>query len=108
MYIPTSGELRQVTSIEKRVNEARRMGFSRIIIPKRNDSSKSKKRYQRTARNENINVTGIDCIEAENLTNAIELGLVSKLPKRKSKKKKVGSNDELPLFDDDDLDYSFL
>lgn len=107
MYTPTSGELRQVTSIEKRVNEARRMGFSRIIIPKRNDSSKSKKRFQRAA-NENINVTGIDCIEAKDLTTAIELGLVAKIPKKKSKKKKVGSSDELPLFDEDDLDYSFL
>ena len=100
------GELRQVSSIEKRVNEARRMGFSRIIIPKQNDNRKKMKSKQFSNTKSQLKFSGIDCIEVEDLMSAIEIGLVTKIPKRR-KKTTVGRDtdkDQLPIFDDEDND----
>lgn len=112
--------MRQVASVEKRVNEARRMGFSRVIIPKRNDSKRVKQKQRRfgiSGSTETVNFTGIDCIEAEDLMNAIEMGLVSKIPKKrynKAQNKQVLSDSSQFTSDpwiidddeeDDDEDY---
>jgi hypothetical protein len=92
------GELRQVSSIEKRINEARRMGFSRVIIPRQSDKRMSKqKRFRGSSRS--INVKGIDCMEANNLMEAIQNGLVSKIPKKRSKKKGQMSKEETNSYD---------
>ncbi len=92
------GELRQVASLEKRVNEARRMGFSSVIIPKQMIERKGYKSIQASAR-------GIDCIEASTLLDAIEKGLTSKIPKKKAKKNRFkgsrGSKSSPPLYGDE-------
>lgn len=115
---PQLGELRQVSSVEKRVNEARRMGFSRIIIPKQSDNRRGKRKRFGSSPKQSSKFIGIDCIEAEDLMNAIEHGLVSKIPKTRSKKKEKKSNekDALEILrndlliddDDDDDDDEFL
>jgi len=107
------GELRQVSSVEKRINEARRMGFSRVIIPSRNGGKKAKRnkfgRY--SSAQSKVNFSGIDCIEANNLLDAIENGLVSKIPKKQPPRKKYknsskhnnsGAKDDFIIDDDDD------
>lgn len=77
------GEIRSIPSIEKRISEARRMGFSRVVAPKRRSGGKGKqKRYQK-----NISAFSIDIIECENVLEAINQGMTLKLsPKMQSKK----------------------
>uniref|UniRef100_A0A7R9VCI5 RecA family profile 1 domain-containing protein n=1 Tax=Pseudictyota dubia TaxID=2749911 RepID=A0A7R9VCI5_9STRA len=103
------GELRQVISLEKRVNEARRMGFSRIITPdggRRRKGSLIKKESRRRHNNAN----GIEWIKCEGLLDAISAGLVSRLPltkgnRLKMPKSEIGSGDVGTLIiDDDDYD----
>ncbi len=78
-------------SIEKRINEARRMGFSAVVIPKqkyfdpKNRNNKKGGTTITAGRSIQSSIRGIDCIEAENLMDAIEKGLVSRIPKRKKK-----------------------
>ena len=95
------GELRQATSLEKRINEARRMGFSRVVMPKQRSRAKGKRKtYKRSIQS---SVRGIECVEADGLMNALEKGLVSKIPKNRSKKKRNtgrGSKKGAPLFED--------
>ena len=88
------GELRQVSSVEKRINEARRMGFSRIIIPNRRKGNKVKRNRFRQYSNtqKKFNLAGIDCIEANNLMDAIDNGLVSKITKKQRAKKNINRN----------------
>lgn len=38
--ISLSGEIRQVSNLDKRINEAEKLGFKRIIIPKQNEKNK--------------------------------------------------------------------
>ena len=115
------GELREVPSIGKRVKEARRMGFSRVVTPRRSSSSMKKRRGNR-GRSLSLTSTssaagGIEWIECANLLDAINAGLVSKLVRntnRRSRRDEAesdmlgsapGSLAELdldPIFDDDD------
>jgi hypothetical protein len=71
------GELRAVPAIEKRIQEARRMGFSRIVTPRvkgaRRSGGSSKPNYSRS--------NGIDWIQCDTLLDAINEGLVVRLPK---------------------------
>ena len=87
---PMLGELRAVSSAEKRINEARRMGFSRIVIPKQNmNYSPQKKAKWGKSYQKSQSAFGIECVECETLREAINAGLVSPIPKkikRKSKK----------------------
>jgi predicted ATP-dependent serine protease len=74
------GELRPVPALEKRIQEARRMGFSRVVTPhvkdRRKDSARQDgARFQRT--------NGMDWIQCNTLLDAINEGLVAKLPKRR-------------------------
>jgi len=93
------GELRQVASLEKRVNEARRMGFSSVIVPKQKVEQKSKQKgYNRGIQS---STRGIDCIEANGLLDAIEKGLTSKIPKRKNRKSSYKKSDKTSQSDDD-------
>jgi DNA repair protein RadA/Sms len=67
------GELRQVHSLEKRVSEARRMGFSRIVTPL------SVKKSNINGPRE-ISSGGITQIMCDNALDAINCGLVKSLP----------------------------
>jgi predicted ATP-dependent serine protease len=113
------GELRQVAALEKRVNEARRMGFSTVVIPKQNFEKKKKGvRYNTRSKSIQSSIRGVDCIEATSLMNALEQGLTAKIPKGKKKKKGNRKGQKsMPLYDegqeeliiddidDDDDDY---
>lgn len=103
------GELRPVASIEKRIQEARRMGFSTIIVPKVKTSGKRGK-YMKSL---SSTVRGINIIEVEHLRFALEKGLTSKIPKKKPRKKatiqrRSATYDDLGLDDDDDDDDKFI
>lgn len=104
------GELRQVQAIEKRVNEARRMGFSSVVVPKQyRDKPKGKwqKSYSENTKSLQSMTRGITCIEAESLRDAIQKGLTEKIPNRKKskgKKQKYGNQDKKPpVFEDDEF-----
>lgn len=86
------GELRHVSSLEKRVNEARRMGFSRIITPDQGRRSKGP-RIGKVVNHRSSNVNGIDWIKCEYLIDAISAGLVSRLPLTKGKRLKMPRTD---------------
>lgn len=74
------GELRAVASLEKRVKEAQRMGFSRIITA-RDRSSTSRSKTSTSTK------LGIEWIQCQYLMDALNLALVDPLPKRQRKKK---------------------
>ena len=75
------GELRPVPAMEKRVQEARRMGFSRVITPRtgkgRKKGGPSKPSFSRAM--------GIDWIQCDTLSDAVNEGLVVRLPKGRRK-----------------------
>ena len=116
------GELRQVTVVEKRIQEAKRMGFSRIITP---FSYKKRKALGTDAgKNGQVIVSrdyGIERIQCETLVAAINAGLVRHLPKRKksspyrdetlSSNSAPGSLEDLsledPIMDDQEEDEDF-
>ena len=97
------------------------MGFSRVLIPRRNGNKKSK--WKKSPYKTNT-VIGIDRTEVYNLKDAIDKGLTQKLPQRNARKKKDSQkinsfefveNSKVPLDDfiidddddDDDDNYSF-
>lgn len=103
------GELRAVPSLEKRLQEARRMGFSRVVTPRdcRSKSSRKDKGGQRI--NVVTRVNGIEWIQCSTLSNAINEGLVHPMPKRvlkqrsKSSVEGISSPDvRLEILDDQD------
>jgi len=71
------GELRQVHSIEKRMLEAQRMGFSRIVTFKGKLKS---------------SVRGIEIVQCNDLRSALNAGLVTNIPIRKKTKRAMKSN----------------
>ena len=101
------GELRQPASLEKRVNEARRMGFSAVVIPKQRIAEiKNKRGYKSRSKSIQSSTRGIDCIEAQGLKDAIEKGLTEKIPKKKARQKnfKKAEKGKMSLYEDfDDL-----
>uniref|UniRef100_A0A7S3KWX8 RecA family profile 1 domain-containing protein n=1 Tax=Amphora coffeiformis TaxID=265554 RepID=A0A7S3KWX8_9STRA len=94
------GELRTVVSLDKRVQEAKRMGFSRIITARDpssyNKAKKQQKIYTTTSE-------GIEWIQCGTLFDALNLAMVDPLPKRRKTKPSVellsspGSMKELGL-----------
>lgn len=118
--IGLTGELRPIgdSSYEKRVNEAKRMGFSRIVGPIQGKRiRKSKKNRSNPTTSTNSSSSGIQVIQCETLVEAINEGLVTKLPPTKRKKgrqskqknRKKRENDitaEFEVIDDDDDDYN--
>jgi predicted ATP-dependent serine protease len=111
------GELRTVPAIEKRLQEARRMGFSRVITPHdyRSKGGRKKNAQQSTTV---THVSGIEWIQCTSLSNAINEGLVQPIPKRTSRPRPNSSSKEIEtstndymleiLDDGDDEDDSFL
>lgn len=88
------GELRSASAIEKRIQEARRMGFSRVVTPLAKGSQKNTNGSTKFTR-----VNGIDWIQCDGLLDAINEGLVKKLPKghrrRNPKAKTVETNGQM-------------
>ena len=87
------GELRSVSGIDKRVKEAQRLGFSRVITPARRPSAnrkggawKAKRQNQPSSEKATATSYGIDIIECQTLLDAINEGLVSRF-KFKSRRK---------------------
>lgn len=108
------GELRPVHSLEKRISEARRMGFSRIVTPSSSSQKKKKsgKSYHQSGPQE-VSAGGIKQLMCENVLDAINCGLVSKLPTKqtrsgskliKPKRTKSREEDRTKSFDMSDLD----
>ena len=77
------GELRTVPALEKRIQEARRMGFSRVVTPRAKKGSKQKAGGTTTFSRAN----GIDWIQCDRLLDAINEGLVAKLPRARQRRK---------------------
>ncbi len=71
------GELRPVHSLEKRIGEARRMGFSRIVTPL---SERKKGSSGNSFGPREVSAGGIKQIMCGNILDAINYGLVKKLP----------------------------
>jgi predicted ATP-dependent serine protease len=67
------GEIRPVHSLEKRISEAKRMGFSRIVTPTYGDKNN---RYGPRE----VSKGGITQIMCDNILEAVNCGLVKKLP----------------------------
>jgi predicted ATP-dependent protease len=109
------GELRTVPAMEKRIQEARRMGFSRVVTPRDATRSKSARKHFANQQTFTSTVHGLEWIQCETLQSAINEGLVRPIPKRaprsrtnKSEYEAVpGKLEELgleELMDDDDCD----
>jgi predicted ATP-dependent serine protease len=105
------GELRAVPSLEKRLQEARRMGFSRVVTPKDYRTKGSKKDKGDRVATTVTRVNGIEWIQCSTLASAINEGLVQPIPKRvsrqKSKSTSVGlayEGPQLEILDDQDDD----
>ena len=98
------GELRQVSGIEKRIKEAQRLGFSRIITPanskrpsgNRKTGWRDNKRRQTTTDRATNNSYGIQVVECQTLMDAINEGLVSKFKFKSRKKRDSGSSTPSP------------
>ena len=99
------GELRAVPRLDQRLQEARRMGFSRIITPR--DSSvpggKNKSNNAKSSKTRISRIHGMDWIQCETLQGAIYEGLVDIIPKHK-RKRRPESDDSvlLEILDDQD------
>ena len=112
------GELRHVPALEKRIQEARRMGFSRVITPRDGRQSKRRKSGQRTTTASSS--YGLEWIQCDTLLEAITTGLVHPLPKRKASRtsQRPPLNGASPgrlqdlgldeIMDDDEDDDAFL
>ena len=101
-----------VQGVEKRIKEAARMGFDRIIVPSTYGDGKGKGRRKG---GEGFHKSrDIEVIECGNILDAVNEGLVRKLPKREDKRARVKFGDggggrtniegvgQLKLDDDDD------
>ena len=83
------GELRQVSSLEKRVKEAKRMGFSRIITPPQFRQTKGWRKGGRNGgrtkpyASTSSTYNGIEWIQCNTILEALNAGLVSELKTRK-------------------------
>ena len=99
-------------SLEKRISEARRMGFSRIVTPSSNQKKKRKSGKAQSGPQE-VSAGGIKQLMCENVLDAINCGLVSKLPTKqtrsgskliKPKRPKSREDDRIKSFYMSDLD----
>jgi len=106
------GELRNIGSLEKRLQEARRMGFSRVVTPR--DPTKN---YQKGGgrrgtsswglgssggksgsrgvgpKQTTTTIHGMEWIQCDTLMDAINTGLVQPMPKRKRRRTAEGANE---------------
>mmetsp|Transcript_27149 Transcript_27149/g.64957 ORF Transcript_27149/g.64957 Transcript_27149/m.64957 type:complete len:809 (+) Transcript_27149:647-3073(+) len=95
------GELRPLQSMEPRIQQAQRMGFSRVITalsPQSSSSSFSKrKKTQSKAGMDGVNISrkfGLEVIECSKLQDALEYALVSPIPKSRSRSRAVEITDK--------------
>ncbi|GKZ01154.1 hypothetical protein MPSEU_001066800 [Mayamaea pseudoterrestris] len=96
------GELRAVGSLEKRVEEARRMGFSRVVTPKDGNFRKWPKKGIKSSI-----MSGVEWIQCDTLLDAINTGLVHVLLKKKRARKSIEQMEEIVDDEDDEFD-SFM
>ena len=103
--IGLSGELRPIPNIEKRIAEAKRMGFSRIITPPRNNKQRRKRGQAGDygiKKPRSSNHGGIELFECMSVMEAINVGLVKNIPPKRNRKKRASKGDEdVPIIDDD-------
>jgi predicted ATP-dependent serine protease len=102
------GELRSVQAVEKRLNEARRMGFSRVITP---PDFQSKQKKVTRGKTYVTRLNGIEWIQCATLQAAINEGLVQHIPQRKQRARRKSTSDAnipdkmedlgLEIFDDE-------
>ena len=79
--VDLSGDLRQAVAMEKRLQEAWRMGFSRVV------TGRAKNTNKKMGRSGSISpVKGVEWIQCTTLKEAIDAGLVRSLPKRRARK----------------------
>jgi len=79
------GEVRPVAAIEKRIQEARRMGFSRIITPVTYTKGQFNARSRQGGSTTITKEFGIERVQCSTLLAAINAGLVRELPKRRKR-----------------------
>ena len=83
------GELRPAPGLTKRLSEARRMGFSRLVTP-RESRRRGGGSFRKSKKDRLLSkvVDGIEWIQCDHLIDAINAGLVAPLPKRRRKPSK--------------------
>jgi len=93
------GELRPVAGMEKRMQEARRMGFSRVVGPPSYNNKQGPGKYNNRAgkggKGGQPTITtehGIERIQCQTLLQALNAGLVRELPKKQPRKTKEGGS----------------
>jgi DNA repair protein RadA/Sms len=110
------GELRPVHSLEKRISEARRMGFSRIVTPSSPTVQVGGKRKKaKDAGPREISLGGITQLMCDNVLDAINCGLVTQLPTKrtgngpvlKKPKRSLSPGSDVDVIVDDDDDDNF-
>ena len=102
------GEIRSVPVMDKRLQEAQRMGFSRVVTSRVLDRTKKTAAVNR-GKPSFSRIHGIDWIQCDTLVDALNEGLVRQLPQRRPRRKtrrqgresSPGSMDELALNDED-------
>jgi DNA repair protein RadA/Sms len=107
------GEIRSVPVLEKRLQEAQRMGFSRVITPR--VSSRARGKAAKKGRASISRLHGVEWIQCDTLLDAINQGLIREIPKRQRRKKakKVDyemledsvMKDDFVILDGDDDNY---
>jgi len=94
------GELRSLSNMELRLEQASRYGFSRVVMAKRKEKLSRK--------------FGLECHECSNLRDALDVGLSASIPKfgGTTKKKAGGSSkrkqqeeDKVYILDDEEDEY---
>jgi predicted ATP-dependent serine protease len=88
------GELRSVPAIEKRLQEARRMGFSRVVTPLDYQRSKKGRKQFANKKTSVSQVHGMQWIQCGDLQSAINEGLVRPIPKRAMRPRSTTSQGE--------------
>lgn len=103
------GEIRSVPVLEKRLQEAQRMGFSRVVTSRSFD--RTKRKVDERGKPSFSRIYGIDWIQCDTLMDALNEGLVRQLPKPRPRRKSIrqersepvspGDLDDLMLNDQD-------
>ena len=103
------GELRPVSSLDQRLQEAARMGFSRVITPPSSTPAKRNSKGKVAATSGNVKKTtihGMEWVQCATLRDAIDAALVMPLSsmKRTLTKKSTTDKQGKPVIEDDSED----
>ena len=103
------GELRGVSSLDQRLQEAARMGFSRVVTPPSTIPGKKASKRKGSGNFKGTKMTkihGMEWIQCETLRDAIDAALVMPLSsiKRAPSKKPPTSKSGKPVYEDDGED----